>query len=62
MFPKSYGMVPLKLLPLRSSSVKLEVTLNTHSNILDDEKVLYESSRIVREVEKFNGEGDKERR
>jgi hypothetical protein len=55
-------MVPLKLLPLRTSSVRLEVTLKTHSNIFDDEKVLYERSRIARELEKFISEGDKERR
>jgi hypothetical protein len=55
-------MVPKKRLSLRSSSIKLVVTLNTHSNILDEEKVFMERSRIAREVEKLNSEGDKERR
>jgi hypothetical protein len=38
------------------------VALNTHSNILDDDKVFSERSRLARELEKFNSEGDKERR
>jgi len=60
MLQKSYEMVPLKMLLLRSSLIKFEVVLNTHSNVSDDEKVFHERSRYPREVEKFNSEWDKE--
>jgi hypothetical protein len=55
-------IVPSSSLLDKSSFVKLEVALNTHSNIFDDEKVFSERSRIVRERENFNSEGDRERR
>ena len=59
--PKWFDVEPSKRLSLRSSSTRLEVTLDSHWSIIDDVKLLKERSRKERELEKLNLEGLNER-